>query len=154
MTSIGDNAFASCEALSVIYFEGSAEEWEILPKGSGWNTGCPESQEVECGYIYVMPAFDVPDFTLPDEIREIGEDAFAGTDMRIVFIPDGCDSIGSNAFKGCANLVQIRIPDSVKTIGTGIFEGCRHHVLVYGAADSAAEDYCRENDGCTFVTEE
>ena len=61
--------------------------------------------------------------------------------MTVVDIPEGCTSIGANAFKDCANLTQIRIPASVTSIDTTAFESCAK-VLVYGTTGSPAETFC------------
>ena len=72
--------------------------------------------------------------------------------MTVVEIPDGCTSIGANAFKGCTGLTQIRIPASVTSIDTTAFEGCKK-VLVYGTAVSAAQSFCADHANCAFVAE-
>ena len=100
-----------------------------------------------------MPAFGKPDFTLPASTAAIGASAFEGVAAAVVDIPDGCASIGDYAFKDCPNLTQIRIPENVTSIGADIFNGCAHTVYVFGAADSAAEDYCRIHAGCEFIAE-
>lgn len=91
-----------------------------------------------------IPAFGMPDFTLPGQICRGEESAFEGAAMRIVLIPEGCTDIGG--------LTQISIPESVTAIGTDVFDGCGT-VFVYGTADSAAEKYCMEPEhgNCVFV---
>ena len=85
------------------------------------------------------PVFDDPDFTLPKDIKSIEASAFEGADMSVVYIPDGCESIGANAFRYCANLRQIRIPASVTTIDQTAFTGCED-VVVFGAENSRAQE--------------
>ena len=72
--------------------------------------------------------------------------------MTVVEIPDGCTSIGANAFKGCTGLTQIRIPASVTSIDTTAFDGCVG-VFIYGTADSAAQTFCADHANCAFVAE-
>ena len=95
--------------------------------------------------------FGTPDFELPEDLTVIEDDAFVGADMTVVYIPDGCSSIGAGAFRDCTNLSQIRIPDDC-TIGTGAFDGCGY-VTIFGTGGSPAEDYCDENPDCEFVEE-
>ena len=50
------------------------------------------------------------------------------TDTEII-IPEIYDNkkvvtIAANAFKGCSNIISIKMPDTVKSIGTSAFEGC------------------------------
>ena len=99
------------------------------------------------------PAFGEANFTLPGNIKSIGESAFEDvTLMTVVEIPDSCLSIGKWAFKGCTGLRQIRIPASVNFIDPTAFDDCAN-VLVYGASPSAAETFCKDNANCTFVAE-
>ena len=44
---------------------------------------------------------------LPEEVREIEAEAFAGADVQTVIVPDGCLRIGSGAFRNCANLTYL-----------------------------------------------
>ena len=81
----------------------------------------------------------------------IEESAFEGAKMTVVYIPNGCASIGAGAFRNCAGLTRIRIP-STCALGANVFDGCTL-VYVYGAADSAAETYCQTHDNCVFVKE-
>ncbi len=105
-----------------------------------------------------MPVFGTPDFILPEEVKAIEESAFEGARMSVVFIPDGCESIGNNAFKDCLNLTRIRVPAGC-TLGENVFLNCER-VFVFGtpgedSADGAegltAEAYCRSHDNCAFV---
>ena len=96
--------------------------------------------------------FGPPTFKLPMNTRIVEESAFEGLPMTVVEIPDGCESIGANAFKDCANLTQIRIPASVATIDETAFDGCTD-VLVFGTSPSAAETFCSTHLNCTFIAE-
>ena len=96
--------------------------------------------------------FGTPDFTLPGDLGSIGDEAFMGTAMQAVYIPDGCTSIGSRAFAGCAGLTRIRIPDSVISIADDAFSGSGT-VYVFGGQDSYAEWYCEGKEECVFVVE-
>ena len=39
--------------------------------------------------------FGTPDFTLPGDVKAIEASAFEGTDASVVYIPDGCETIGA-----------------------------------------------------------
>ena len=47
---------------------------------------------------------------LPDELDQIGEEAFCGGTFDAVIIPDTCTSIGSRAFADCPNLRFVQLP--------------------------------------------
>ena len=97
------------------------------------------------------PVFGEPDFTLPKDIKSIEASAFESADMSVVYIPDGCESIGVNAFRYCTSLRQIRIPASVTTIDQTAFTGCEN-VVVFGAENSRAQEIA-EYYHFTFIAE-
>ena len=61
---------------------------------------------------------------IPAGIKSIADQAFMGTASRRVIIPDGCLTIGMEAFANAKNLTEIHIPDSVVTIDPTAFDGC------------------------------
>jgi len=50
--------------------------------------------------------------------------SFFQTAITSVIIPDGVETIGNYAFRGCQSLTSITIPDSVTTISRGAFSLC------------------------------
>ncbi|MCR5315567.1 MAG: leucine-rich repeat protein [Bacteroidaceae bacterium] len=64
------------------------------------------------------------EFSIPNEITEIGKNAFDDASIESVAIPEGLVGIGSSAFAGCKNLKAIVIPNSVSVIGRMAFWGC------------------------------
>ena len=62
---------------------------------------------------------------IPDGITEIGDYAFAGTQITSVILPDTLLRIGANAFRGCTLLTIVTIPSSVTriTFGNNPFAG-------------------------------
>ena len=102
-----------------------------------------------------LPEFGVPDLRLPAAMKRIGPSAFEGIAARIVFIPDGCETIGPRAFALCLKLTQVRVPDTVKKaadIADDAFAGCGR-VYLFGTPGGAAETYCETHENCTFVPE-
>ena len=70
--------------------------------------------------------------TIPDGVKEIGEDAFWGcSDLVDVRIPESVTCIGKFAFLGCRSLANIRIPEGVNRIETWAFDGCASLVNVH-----------------------
>lgn len=105
----------------------------------------------EDGEACLGVVFGTPDFTLPSDVKSIEESAFEGIAARVVYIPDGCETIGAYAFKGCPNLKQIRVPAGC-AIGESAFDGCEH-VTIFGTTGSDAEEYCESHDNCEFAAE-
>ena len=96
-------------------------------------------------------AFDTAEFTLPAQLIRVEESAFEGLDVKSVYIPDSCTSIGTYAFKDCTDLKRIRIPAGC-TVGADAFDGCEK-VYIFSAVGSSAERYCRNHSNCVFVAE-
>ena len=76
------------------------------------------------------------------KVTAIENRAFANhSDLEIVIIPNGVQSIGWFAFSGCVALTEVSIPSSVSTIGYGAFENCNESLTVKCPADSYARQY-------------
>ena len=88
-------------------------------------------------------------FFLPGNLKRISEEAFAGSPVRFVKIPDTCTSIGAYAFRNCRNLYLIQIPEGC-AIGENAFDGCKK-VYIFGFSGSPAEAYCDTHENCIFV---
>ncbi len=63
-------------------------------------------------YVPSLKEMDV--LKLPSSLKTIEAEAFANMPMEAVIVPDGCTVIESGAFRGCPNLVYIRIPEGVR----------------------------------------
>ena len=64
-------------------------------------------------------------------------------------MPEGLETIGYYAFKGCKSLKEIVIPESVKTLQHFAFESCGE-LVIYCHAQSAPEgwqkDWCNSKE--------
>ena len=127
VTSIGDVAFFSCQALTSI----------DIPEGV---TSIGDSAFMSC---VSLTSIDIPDsvttigdsafinclkvqtITLPDKLETINDSAFAECSaLTSIDIPEGVTSIGDTAFYHCEALTNIKIPDSVTSIGYFAFMNC------------------------------
>ena len=64
-------------------------------------------------------------FMLPEGLQTIGDYAFKGCQkLTSITIPNTLKSIGTGAFKGCTSLMSITISEGVTSIGLGAFKGC------------------------------
>lgn len=61
---------------------------------------------------------------IPDNVTEIGYDAFNGCSFTSINIPKSMATIGEEAFKDCSNLISIIIPESVAVIEAYAFKEC------------------------------
>lgn len=57
-------------------------------------------------------------------VTSIGDDAFYGSGVTSITIPNSVTNIGGNAFQSCANLTGVALPNSVTSIGGDAFSSC------------------------------
>ena len=69
-------------------------------------------------------AVTIPDTTNGYPVTSVGADAFSGTSLTSVAIPNSVTSIGQAAFYDCTRLTSATIPDSVTSIGQAAFDEC------------------------------
>lgn len=68
--------------------------------------------------------------SIGNEINYIGECAFVGTNIVNLTIPDGVETIGSNAFGSCLYLSNLTLNKGLSSIEYGAFSGCIRLVSV------------------------
>ncbi len=68
--------------------------------------------------------FSFDEFKYFTGVTSIVKDAFYGSNIVSITIPDSVTSIGGRAFYNCSSLTSITIPDSVTSIGEYVFNGC------------------------------
>lgn len=80
----------------------------------------------------------------PEQLIEIEESAFEGSDFTHMILGNGVETIGPRAFANCESLAYVFVPDSVQTIAEDAFSGCGE--LVIGCfSGTAAESYANQN---------
>ena len=85
---------------------------------------------------------------IPDNVTEIGENAFKGLNISSVTLPNGITKISNNSFNGCKLLNSIEFPYGLKYIGEKAF--CGSGLTSVNIPDSVltvesgAFTYCRE----------
>ncbi len=88
---------------------------------------------------------------IPKGITEIANEAFNGTAVTAVTIPDGVRMIRGNAFHCCYELKTINIPNSVRAIGAGAFSACAALTSIK-IPDSVMEICSSTFSGCASLT--
>lgn len=61
---------------------------------------------------------------IPEGIKTIDRECFAGTDVEEIVLPEGIETIDADAFNFCTKLRKINFPETLKVIGYGAFRGC------------------------------
>lgn len=102
---ISTYAFGDCEYLKELHFDNNSQ-LEIIDYGAFCS--CPIKQT---------------SLTLPDNVKEVGNYAFSISHFSKVYLNEGLETIGCNAFGFIDSRTSINIPNSVKTIGTFAFYG-------------------------------
>jgi hypothetical protein len=104
VTSIGDDAFSMCMALTSVTI--------------------PNSVTTIDGYAF-SGCYELTSITIGTSVTTLGIAAFAGCyRLPSVTIPTNVTSIGIAAFASCRSLTSVTIPNSVTRIGTSAFEEC------------------------------
>ena len=74
------------------------------------------------GILFSVPKSVKGHFMIPDGVRVIGSDVFAGCEaLTQITIPQSVVSISDNAFAGCSSLESIVLPEGVQYIGARAF---------------------------------
>ena len=151
VTSINDNAFGGCTALTDFNYNGTVEEWGAITLGTDWNTDaaftvvhCTDGDvTLEEPIIYPPLVYSAKsagstitvngetvtleqgdNITLeyPNEITSVV--ATGNEELTYLQIPNTVTSINDNAFGDCVALTSVTLPDSLTSIGVGAFQCC------------------------------
>jgi len=90
-----------------------------------------------------------PDFTMPEQLTEIGESAFEGLGELKVVDAHSCMVIGKDAFRD-TGLAQIRLPKDCE-IDPEAFGNRK--IYVFAPAGGTTEAYCDGHDNLVFIAE-
>ena len=82
----------------------------------------PESITEISSYAFQESALE--EITFHDGLQAIGVDAFYGTKLTSVKLPDTVTSIGAGAFQNCGALQEVSLSKRLKTLGSSAFTKC------------------------------
>jgi len=115
MTSLTDNPFAGCSAVTSIAVASGNTTYNS-------NNSCKAIIKTS-GNILVAGCMNT---TIPSTVTTIGTSAFEHilTSTSGITIPSGVTTINNSAFYGCTGLTNITLPNTVTTLSDNAFNGC------------------------------
>lgn len=126
ITTIGNNAFQSCDRMTSIQIPDSVMS---IGEGAFWN--CKELTSVEIpnsvtsiGQGAFSMCSNLKNANIPNGITTVSDMLFAWTSLEEIEIPDSVTTIGLGAFRYC-NFTSIQIPNSVTIISDDAFSDCK-----------------------------
>lgn len=126
-SSVGENAFYACDALTDVYYNGPESRAESMSIGVGNDA----LRNAAWHYPYVLTGTtgDCTWILEGTHLTISGNGAMGlgspwGTDITSVIIEDGITNVGMLAFYNCSGLTSVTIPDSVTSIEAGAFYYC------------------------------
>ena len=93
---------------------------------------------------------EMPRSSLPSSLKLLGEEAFSGTAVETLVLPDGLTHIGQRAFKDVLALADLYIPKSSSEIGD---EAIPTWTVIHGEEGSRAQEWAKEA-GIRFVVDD
>ena len=139
VVTIGSSAFSYCDKMETVTF-GNGLEQVISPfhgctglkevHVSDLNVWCnikfywEDSNPLEYAKEFYVNGELIEDLIIPSGITAIHDNAFFGSKIKSVTIPDSVKSIGLTAFSECPSLTDVTIGEGVTTIGEQAFRLC------------------------------
>lgn len=118
--ALGNGVFLNCRELKEV----------VLPKtlkriGTTDPTDCPKILGSLIKYEGAFEYSAVESIEIPDSVKYIGENTFAGCGkLRRIILPDKLKEIRENTFRWCRSLLEVEFPKELDTIRISAFEGC------------------------------
>lgn len=135
VTSIYDAPFGGCSALNNLSIDSSNTHYymdamAIYSIGGDTLVSChksadslylPSTLRVVGGFLLNK---NIKYVHVPEGVTTIGSNAFEGSSLRSIDLPNHLEDIGSFAFCNCSYLSHVGMPTTLDTMGRGAFELC------------------------------
>lgn len=122
LKSINYYAFYNCYNLKTVYFQGNEAQRAAIEIE---NTSNYNQYVINATWICSGPDVTIDSYEkvayLPQGLRVIESEAFAGIDAEAIVIPDSCEVIESRAFADCPNLAYVVLALSVTDLADDAF---------------------------------
>jgi hypothetical protein len=156
LTTIADNAFATCTALSSATFPDT-----VTSIGGNAFSGCTSLTEfnipssvTSIGNNAFMNCAGLTSITIPDSVTTMGYNVFQNcTSLESAELSSSATTVPGDTFSGCTALTSISIPASVTSIGGSAFYNCSGLTSVtFEGTSSVASIGSKTFYGCTSLT--
>lgn len=133
---IGCEAFVACENVTDIIIGGEVEE---IGYGAFGSFGNGKLKNVDLGGALkkigpfaFYQTFSLENLTFPDQLEEIGDNAFGRSGLKNIKLPQNISNIGANAFSGCENLESADLSSSsIVLLSADCFSSCYNLKSIY-----------------------
>ena len=135
---IGENAFSNNSEIETVIMEDGVE---IIGNSAFFQCSRLTTIEIPNSVISIgESAFygdsSLSNIELPNKLTKISDYCFAYCSFKEIYIPEGVETIGDNAFLYCGELTKINIPSSVKTIENSAFVRCPNLTTIESAEEN------------------
>lgn len=115
-------AFANCTSLRRVVFPQDSNMKRISSSYTITYTGLSATRHFIC---QLPGCTSLETIVLPPSLRQIEQDAFAGTPFRTIDIPESVTDIYiDNLFADCIRLEEVKLPSCVTEYGKNMFKDC------------------------------
>ncbi len=121
LTQIGVMAFSDCGKLNITVDSQSSKYSDI----DGVLFSKDKTELITYAKDYIQQSY-----TVPSGVKSVGDSAFAGCGSLTSVDMGGAARIGSNTFRDCVNLKNVKITDSVTSIGDWAFYHCNRLISI------------------------
>ncbi len=125
LKTLSKMSFGNCSSLTYVYIPSSITSVSAygsgtIPRGPFENCSLLKKVEFASG-ITIIPKYlfaytGLEKIGIPDTVKEIENDAFHGTLITDLYLPEGLETLNINSFGACQNLSSVYIPSTLKEV--------------------------------------
>ena len=164
VTEIREGAMSLCSSLRLVVIPAGVTKihddafiWEKDPTTvtavlCGYTGSAAEAHAKKFGLKFAPLDKPAASLVLPGYIKTVDAAALSGTAAEAVYIPAGCETVGSKAFENCAGLRTVHFAGMNTSIAADAFDNCGDSLLIRSPAGSTAQAFA-ESHGLPWMEE-